>query len=110
MPDRIEAKPTAQPIEVGSAIDRAVEWLLSLQDGAGYWWAELESNVTITAEHIFLKHILGISDAREAKKAATYILSQERDDGTWGNWFDGPAELSTTIEAYVALKLSLIHI
>ncbi len=94
------------PIDVDRTIDAAVAHLLSLQAEDGYWWAELESNVTITAEHLFLRHILGIPDEREAKKAAAYILSQQRSDGTWGNWFDGPPELSTTIEAYAALKMA----
>jgi len=88
------------------SIDRAVAHLLSLQYEDGFWWAELESNVTITAEHIFLRHVLGNFDPQEADKAAAYILSQQRDDGTWGNWFDGPPDLSTTIEAYTALKMA----
>ncbi|MCK4682317.1 hypothetical protein KAT59_04760, partial [Candidatus Bipolaricaulota bacterium] len=36
------------------ALDRAVSYLLDLQHEEGYWWGELESNVTITAEHLFL--------------------------------------------------------
>src|ERR687888_384798 len=28
------------------------------------------------------------------------------DDGTWSIWFDGPADLSVTVEAYAALKLA----
>jgi len=99
------ASPAAS-IDVARTLRAASDWLLSLQADDGYWWAELESNVTITAEHLFLRHILGIPDKREATKAATYILSQQRADGTWGNWFDGPAELSTSIEAYTALKIA----
>ena len=102
----VAAPRVADKAALGRAIERGVDHLLSLQDEAGYWWAELESNVTITAEHLFLRHILGNFDPDEAKKAAAYILSQQREDGTWGNWYDGPAELSTTIEAYVALKLA----
>ncbi len=29
-----------------------------------------------------------------------------RDDGTWSIWFEGPPDLSTTIEAYVALRMA----
>ena len=92
--------------QLNRCLDAAVEHVLDLRSPAGYWWAELESNVTITAEHVFLRHILGNPDSAEASKAATYILSQQRADGTWGNWFDGPAELSTSIEAYAALKMA----
>ena len=97
---------TKMSTELKQAVSRAVGHLLSLQSGAGYWWAELESNVTITAEHLFLRHILGNFDPDEARKAAAYILSKQRNDGTWANWFDGPPELSTTIEAYAALKMA----
>lgn len=88
------------------AIDRAVDHVLSMQSPAGYWWAELESNVTITAEHVFLRHILGNTDRDERSRAAAYILTKQRADGTWANWHGGPGELSTTIEAYAALKMA----
>jgi len=91
---------------VDRAIERATAHLLSLQRDAGYWWAELESNVTITAEHVFLRHILGAPDAGEARDAANFILSKQREDGTWANWHDGPPEPSTTVEAYLALKMA----
>ncbi|MDD4903509.1 MAG: prenyltransferase/squalene oxidase repeat-containing protein, partial [Candidatus Bipolaricaulis sp.] len=91
---------------IDRAIGNAVDHLFSIQNEAGYWWAELESNVTITAEHVFLRHILGNTDAAEASRAAAYILAKQGADGTWANWYGGPAELSTTIEAYVALKMA----
>ena len=37
--------------------------------------------------------------------AAVHILRNQRDDGSWALYYDGPADLSTTIEAYVALKV-----
>ena len=92
---------------VRRAIDAAVEHILSMQnDRAGYWWAELESNVTITAEHLFLRHVLRRPDADEAREAARSIRGQQRADGTWSNWQEGPADLSTTVEAYTALKMA----
>ncbi len=112
---RIPKDPTSAPAldldrAVGRAIDHAVAHLFEIQYNAGYWWAELESNVTITAEHVFLRHILGNTDAAERSRAAAYILAKQRADGTWANWFDGPAELSTTTEAYVALKMAGIPV
>ena len=106
MRSRTAPPPPPATVNVDRTLDAAVAHLLSLQSEDGYWWAELESNVTITAEHLFLRHILGIPDDGEAKKAAAYILSQQRADGTWSNWYDGPPELSTTVEAYLALKMA----
>ena len=67
--------------DLDEAIGRAVDWLLSRQSPEGWWWAELESNVTITAEHLFLTHILGISSHELWEKIARYILSQQRPEG-----------------------------
>ncbi|MCR4392468.1 MAG: squalene--hopene cyclase [Candidatus Acetothermia bacterium] len=92
--------------DLDRAIDRAVGWLLARQHPEGYWWGELESNVTITAEHLFLTHILGIGSQDLWGKIARYILGGQRADGTWANWFGGPGDLSTTVEAYVALKMA----
>jgi len=106
-------KRLAEPCTVGvdsdrlnRAIDRAVQHLRDLRDPEGFWWAELESNVTITAEHVFFRHVMDMFDPSEAKKAATYILSQQRDDGMWSNWHGSDdGDLSTTLEAYLALKM-----
>ena len=108
MMDRTMARATEAMVHerLDRSIESAIEGLLSMQHEDGYWWAELESNVTITAEHVFLRHVLGNPDPAEARKAAAYILSKQREDGTWGVWYDGPAELSTTIEAYAALKMA----
>jgi squalene-hopene/tetraprenyl-beta-curcumene cyclase len=87
------------------ALDRAVEWLLARQHPDGWWSGELETNVTMTAEQILLFRFLGIDVAPLARKASAYILRHQREDGSWALYYDGPADLSTTIEAYVALKV-----
>src|SRR5919202_7019694 len=40
------------------------------------------------------------------RKIANELLARQRDDGTWSIWWDGPADLNATIEAYAALKLA----
>ncbi len=92
--------------DVDRAIGGAVDWLLRRQYPEGYWWGELESNVTITAEHLFLTHILGIGSQDLWEKIARYILSEQRPEGFWANWYGGPGDLSTTVEAYLALKMA----
>jgi squalene-hopene/tetraprenyl-beta-curcumene cyclase len=88
------------------ALDRAVEHLRGLQDPAGWWKGELETNVTMDAEDLLLREFLGIRREQETEEAARWIRSQQRADGTWANFYDGPGDLSTTVEAYVALRLA----
>ena|SRR5436190_4952352 len=93
-----------------TAVDRAIEAgterLLELQHPDGWWVGELESNATMIAEHLFWLHFLGLRDRRTDGKLGNELLARRRDDGTWSNWFEGPANLSTTIESYVALKMT----
>jgi len=93
-----------------TSLDRAIEAgtqrLLELQHPDGWWVGELESNATMIAEHLFWLHFMGLRDARTDRKLANELLARRRDDGTWSNWFEGPANLSTTIESYVALKMT----
>ena len=59
------------------------------------------------AEHLFWLHVLGLRDAGAPTASSRTSCSRgRRDDGTWSNWWEGPPDLSTTIEAYVALKLA----
>jgi squalene-hopene/tetraprenyl-beta-curcumene cyclase len=88
------------------ALERAIGYLREQQDEAGWWKGELETNVTMDAEDLLLREFLGIRTAQETEQAAAWIRSQQREDGTWANFYGGPGELSTTIEAWVALRLA----
>ncbi|NUP47327.1 MAG: squalene--hopene cyclase [Catenulispora sp.] len=92
--------------EAAAALKAAADHLLGLQDGAGWWKGELETNVTMDAEDLLLRQFLGIRGEQETAEAAAWIRSQQRADGTWANFFEGPADLSTTIEAYAALRMA----
>lgn len=96
----------ATDVSLCRSIEHAVSHLLSLQYSDGYWWGELESNATITSEHLFLSHILGTKNEEEWRKIAQYLTQMQRADGTWAIWYEGPPDLSTTIEAYLALKMA----
>ncbi len=91
---------------IGAAIDRGVDALRAMQDRAGWWKGILDTNVTMDAEDLMLRHVLGVLDADLVEKAARWIRSQQRDDGSWATFHGGPADLSTTVEAYVALRLA----
>ena len=89
-----------------TAVELGTERLLSLQHPDGWWKGELESNATMIAQHLFLLHFLGLRDADTDRLLANELLARRRADGTWSIWFEGPAELSVTVEAYAALKLA----
>ena len=58
------------------------------------------------AEDLLLREFLGVADDTVIAAAARWIRSQQRDDGTWANFYGGPGDLSTTVEAYLALRLA----
>src|SRR5450755_4184278 len=89
-----------------TALDRAARHLLDQQHASGWWQGELETNVTMDAEDLLLREFLGIRTQEETAAAARWIRSKQRADGTWANYYEGDADLSTTVEAYVALRLA----
>ncbi len=91
---------------LADAIRRCQEYLLNHQHQDGYWWGELESNVTITAEYLLLTHFLGVAQPARWQKIAAYLRSQQREDGSWAVWHGGPPDLNCAVEAYFALKLA----
>ena len=89
-----------------TALEKARDHLLGLQNPAGWWQGELETNVTMDAEDLLLRQFLGILTEADLKEAAVWIRGNQREDGTWANFYGGPGDLSTTVEAYVALRLA----
>jgi len=94
------------PSRARVALELACERLLALQNEGGWWQGELQTNVTMDAEDMLLREFLGIRTEDETRRSAEWIRSQQRADGTWANFYGGPGELSTTIEAYWALRLA----
>ncbi|WP_299486333.1 squalene--hopene cyclase [Acaryochloris sp. IP29b_bin.137] len=88
-----------------AAIAASQSYLLTQQNEKGYWWAELESNVSITSEVVLLHKIWGTDRSRPLQKVETYLRSQQRDHGGWELYFDDGCEISVSVEAYMALKL-----
>ena len=97
-------RPAAGP--AAEALARARDHLLGLQHDQGWWQGELETNVTMDAEDLLLRQFLGVRDEAATAAAGRWIRSRQRDDGTWANFYGGPGDLSTTVEAYVALRLA----
>ncbi|HET7571140.1 MAG TPA: squalene--hopene cyclase [Gaiellaceae bacterium] len=97
---------TEELTAVDAAIERGTRRLLELQRPDGVWVGELESNVTMTAQHLFWNHYLGLRTPELDRRIANELLARMRDDGTWSIWFEGPPDLSTSIEAYVACRMA----
>src|SRR5947208_4742959 len=97
---------SAELTRIDQAIDLGTRRLLELQRPDGIWVDELESNVTMTAQHLFWNHYLGLRTPELDRRIANELLARMRDDGTWSIWFEGPSDLSTSIEGYVACRLA----
>src|SRR5215813_14667715 len=106
-PEGLPGSVSAQPADAArAALDGATKHLLGLQHAEGWWQGELETNVTMDAEDLLFREFLGVRTSEQTAAAARWIRSCQRPDGTWANFRGGPADLSTTVEAYVALRLA----
>ena len=88
------------------AVSGAVSYLMSVQHGDGFWVGELESNPTMEAEYLMLTHFLGVGGPEVWRKLRNHLLHVQREDGTWGQFYGAPGDLSTSTECYFALKLA----
>ena len=88
------------------AVRRSQDYFRRTQYPEGYWWGELESNPTMEAEYLMLCHFTGRHDQERWRKVCNYILSKQRNDGSWSQYYEAPGDVSTSVECYFALKLA----
>ena len=89
-----------------AALARARDQLLLRRHGLGFWKGELETNVTMDAEDLLMREFLGIRTREETALAANWVRGRQQGDGGFANFHGGPSDLSTTVEAYAALRLA----
>jgi squalene-hopene/tetraprenyl-beta-curcumene cyclase len=70
-----------------------------------HWCGELESNTTITSEYVLLRYALGLDLSERREAIARYLFAHQHRDGSWGIASTVPGDVSTTAEAYLALRL-----
>ncbi|MDE1044930.1 MAG: squalene--hopene cyclase [Nitrospinaceae bacterium] len=108
-PQGVESPQLGEGVK-GEALDQSIEssqdYLLSVQNGEGYWVDELEANVTISAEYIFFMHFTGRLDPVKQDKVVNYLLHKQREDGSWPLFYGGLCDINSTVESYMALKMA----
>ncbi|HEX4003803.1 MAG TPA: squalene--hopene cyclase [Candidatus Acidoferrales bacterium] len=98
------SRETESPL--AEAIRRGIDWFLSAQNPAGYWWGELEADTTLESDYVLYLQILGELKSEKTAKLAKYIRDRQLADGGWNIFYGGPSELNATVKAWVALRLA----
>jgi len=91
---------------LASAIEQTRSHLLGLQHDEGYWVGELEGDTILESEYILLLAYLGRENSDVARKAAAYLLQKQLPGGGWAAYPGGPLEISGSVKAYFALKVT----
>ncbi|HBN74495.1 MAG TPA: squalene--hopene cyclase, partial [Planctomycetaceae bacterium] len=94
------------PSPLGKAISATAQFLKERQHAEGFWVAELEGDTILESEYILLLAYLGEEDSESAKAAAAYIVEQQCSHGGWALFPNGPLEISASVKAYWALKIT----
>jgi len=94
----------AEPVR--RAIARTRAWLLDQQHEEGYWVAELEGDTILESETILLLAFLGREDSDLAQRAAQQLIDAQLPEGGWSIYPGGGVEISGSVKAYFALKLT----
>ena len=88
------------------AIHQTRQWLLARQAADGSWCAELEGDTILESETILLLAFLGHEDSELARRLAAYIVEKQLPTGGWAMYPGGAIEISGSVKAYFALKLT----
>ena len=107
---KVAAQKTKTEMPAREVVEQAISltqaYFRDSQTPEGYWCGELESNSTMEAEYLMLCFFLGRVDEERFRKVTNHILSRQRSDGSWGQYFEAPGDLSTSVECYFALKVA----
>jgi len=91
---------------VAAATDAVRKYIFSRQDSEGYWCGELEADTTLESDYVLLRTLLGTGNQERFQKCCNWILRHQNEDGGWPIYLHGPSNVSASVKAYFALKLT----
>ncbi len=89
-----------------TAIQKSQTYVLKRQAPEGFWTDDLEADTSLTSEYLMFRRFLGKVDPVKEKKAVRYLIDSQLPEGGWNIYHDGPSNISSSVKAYFALKLS----
>ncbi len=99
---------TASPAvdAAGAAAARTAAWLLDRQAEDGHWRGPLEGDTILESEYILIVAWAGRIDDPAVAGCARRIRGQQLPSGGWAIYPGGPVDVSASVKAYLALKLT----
>jgi len=97
---------TFDPTDARDALDAAVDGLLQRQNADGSWCFELEADCTIPSEYILMMHFMNEIDIDLESRLANYVRARQAEYGGWSLYPGGDFDMSCSVKAYYALKLT----
>lgn len=88
-----------------ASLQRAVEFSFDNQKPDGHWAAEVSADVSFTSEYVMFKYAMGLDLKSDGDALRRWLLQEQNEDGSWGLAPKLPGNVSTTTEAYLALKI-----
>lgn len=90
--------------EALNALQQAIEYSFEVLKPDGHWVAEVTADVTFTCQYVMFKYSVGL-DLSDGDQLRTWLLGEQKEDGSWALAPTLSGNVSTTTEAYLALKI-----
>ena len=102
-----ESSETKLRADARTSLEKAINFSWNNQQPDGHWVAPVSADATFTAEYVMFKYAIpGLSLADEDSIALRqWLLADQNTNGFWGPAPGMPGNLSTSVEAYLALRL-----
>jgi squalene-hopene/tetraprenyl-beta-curcumene cyclase len=103
---RFSDQVTARGAEAARTATRTAEWLCRQQADDGHWRGPLEGDTILESEYLLILAWAGRLTGPNVSAAARRILSEQLPEGGWAIYPGGPVDVSASVKAYLALKLT----
>lgn len=87
------------------SLQQAVEISFDNQQPDGHWFAEVSADVTFTCQYVMFKYAVGFDLKEDGDALRCWLLQDQTEEGSWTLAPKNPGHLSTTVEAYLALRI-----